>query len=340
MAFYFASALKSDIYQCMSYMDTTAVAAPKALESINRLRKAIGATIRGKDDVVDRVVCCLLASGHVLVEDLPGLGKTTLAHCLARAIDCHFSRIQFTSDLLPSDILGVSIYDERVKSFVFRKGPIFANIVLADEINRSTPKTQSSLLEVMDRAKVSVDGESHPVGNPFMVFATQNPVDYEGTFPLPESQLDRFLMCLEMGYPEFDDEVAILRDNDTRYDQINTPSVLSAADILQLQEQTRQVFTEDTVLEYIVRIVQATRNETEFRVGASPRGSIALRLAAQALALTRGRAFVIPEDVYAMVQPVLCHRLSLRRQSSDPFESRQLISACLKTLVDRIPMPT
>jgi MoxR-like ATPase len=324
----------------MNHVETSPVAAPKALESINRLRKAVEATIRGKGDVVERVICCLLASGHVLVEDLPGLGKTTLAHCLARAIDCRFSRIQFTSDLLPSDILGVSIYDESIKSFTFRPGPIFANIVLADEINRSTPKTQSSLLEVMDRAKVSVDGETHAVGSPFMVFATQNPVDYEGTFPLPESQLDRFLMCLQMGYPAFADEVAILRGNDYRYDQIDTPSVLSGADILHLQEQTRQVFVEDTVLDYIVHIVQATRNETEFRVGASPRGSIALRLASQALALTRGRAFVTPEDVYAQVQPVLGHRLSLRRQSSDPFESRQLVSACLKTLIDRIPMPT
>ena len=324
----------------MTSVETNAVAAPKAMESVNRLRAAVEATIRGKSDVVDRVICCLLASGHVLVEDLPGLGKTTLAHCLARAIDCRFSRIQFTSDLLPSDILGVSIYDEHAKAFTFRPGPIFANIVLADEINRSTPKTQSSLLEVMDRAKVSVDGETHAVGNPFMVFATQNPVDYEGTFPLPESQLDRFLMCLEMGYPDFDDEIEILRGSDNRYDQIDTPSVLSAEDILLLQQQTRKVFVEDTVLEYIVRIIHATRNEIEFRAGVSPRGSIALRLAAQALALTRGRAFVVPEDVHALVQPVLAHRLSLRRQSSDPFESRQLVSACLKTLLDRVPLPT
>jgi MoxR-like ATPase len=324
----------------MSALDTASVPGSTSLESINRLRQTIDMFIRGKGDVVEKVVCCLLASGHVLIEDLPGLGKTTLAHCLSRAIDCHFSRIQFTSDLLPSDILGVSVYDERVKSFTFRPGPIFANIILADEINRSTPKTQSSLLEVMDRAKVTVDGETHPVGNPFMVFATQNPVDFEGTFPLPESQLDRFLMCLKMGYPGFADEVEILRDNDNRYDQIKIPCVLTAAEIVVLQEQTRQVFVEDTVLEYIVRIVQATRNETEFRVGASPRGSIALRLAAQARALSRGRAFVVPEDVYVMVQPVLCHRLSLSRQSTDPFSSRQLISACLKTLIDRIPMPT
>src|SRR3954469_11080061 len=172
-----------------------------AKKALDRLRANMALTIKGKDEVIDLVLVCLVAGGHVLIEDLPGVGKTTLAYSLARSMDCGFSRIQFTSDLLPSDVIGVAIYDEAVKEFVFKKGPVFANIVLADEINRATPKTQSALLEVMDRGKITVEGESHGVGNPFLVFATQNPVDYEGTFPLPESQMDRFLMRLRMGYP-------------------------------------------------------------------------------------------------------------------------------------------
>ena len=179
------------------------IPAPKIRNTLEGLKTNIRRVIKGKDDVIDQVLICMVASGHLLIEDLPGLGKTTLAYCLARSIDCSFSRIQFTSDLLPSDVIGVSVYDEQIKEFVFKRGPIFSNILLADEINRTTPKTQSALLEVMDRAKVSVDGQTYSVGSPFMVFATQNPVDYEGTFPLPESQMDRFLMRLEMGYPEY-----------------------------------------------------------------------------------------------------------------------------------------
>src|SRR4051812_20478310 len=181
----------------------------EAKQALERLRANMRVTIRAKDDVVEQVLVCLVAGGHLLIEDLPGVGKTTLAYSLARSMDCAFSRIQFTSDLLPTDVTGVSIYDETLKEFIFKPGPVFANVVLADEINRATPKTQSALLEVMDRSKVTVDGEAHPVGSPFMVVATQNPVDYEGTFPLPESQMDRFLMRLQMGYPQPNDELAI-----------------------------------------------------------------------------------------------------------------------------------
>ena len=191
------------------FVSGAAIAEAKAV--LSRVRANMGLNIKGKDDVIDQVLICLAAGGHLLIEDLPGVGKTTLAYSLARSMDCVFSRIQFTSDLLPSDVTGVAIYDESVREFVFKRGPVFANVVLADEINRATPKTQSALLEVMDRARVTVDGEPHAVGSPFMVFATQNPVDYEGTFPLPESQMDRFLMRIHMGYPQAADELEILR---------------------------------------------------------------------------------------------------------------------------------
>ena len=201
-------------------------------EALGRVRANMRLTIKGKEDVIDQVLVCLVAGGHLLIEDLPGVGKTTLAYSLARSMDCVFSRVQFTSDLLPSDVTGVAIYDETIKEFVFKKGPVFANVVLADEINRATPKTQSALLEVMDRARVTVDGEAHAVGAPFMVFATQNPVDYEGTFPLPESQMDRFLMRLQMGYPRAVDEMEILRTQRGGYDGIALNPVVTRGQAL------------------------------------------------------------------------------------------------------------
>jgi len=254
-------------------------------------------------------------------------------------MDCVFSRIQFTSDLLPSDVTGVAIYDEQRKEFVFKKGPVFANVVLADEINRTTPKTQSALLEVMDRARVTVDGNTHEVGSPFMVFATQNPIDYEGTFALPESQLDRFLMCLHMGYPETHDELEILRSTQTAYDEIGLRPVATGAEIRRLQEISRQVFVEETVLEYILKIVAATRTEVEFRGGVSVRGGLSLKHVAQARALLRGRDFVVPEDVSELVAPALVHRLGLARSSADALEERRTVAAVLKRIVVSIPVP-
>jgi MoxR-like ATPase len=319
------------------FVSGAAVAGAKQI--IERLRASMRLTIKGKDEVVEQVLVCLMAGGHVLIEDLPGVGKTTLAYSLARSMDCVFSRIQFTSDLLPSDVTGVAIYDELRKDFVFKKGPVFANVVLADEINRATPKTQSALLEVMDRARVTVDGNTHEAGRPFMVFATQNPVDYEGTFSLPESQLDRFLMCLHMGYPLPQDELEILRSISTAYDDIEVKPVATGSDIRHLQELAKQVFVEDTVLEYVLKIVAATRTEVEFRAGVSVRGSLALKLAAQARALVRGRDFVVPDDVSEVVAPVLVHRLSLVRASADALEERRTVAAVLKRIVASIPAP-
>src|ERR1041384_2964043 len=240
-----------------------------AKQALDRLRANMRVTIKGKDDVIEQVLTCLVAGGHLLIEDLPGVGKTTLAYSLARSMDCAFSRIQFTSDLLPSDVTGVSIYDETVKEFVFKPGPVFASIVLADEINRATPKTQSALLEVMDRARVTVDGVAHAVGSPFMVFATQNPVDYEGTFPLPESQMDRFLMRLRMGYPLPADELEILRAPRLGYDAIALNAVVVRTDVLKMQALAGKVFVEDSVLDYILKIITATRTEAEFKAGVS-----------------------------------------------------------------------
>jgi MoxR-like ATPase len=311
-----------------------------AKKILDLLRGAIARSLRGKDEVIEQLLICLAANGHLLIEDLPGVGKTTLAYSLARSTDCAFSRIQFTSDLLPSDVTGVAIYDETTRQFVFKPGPVFANIVLADEINRSPPKTQSALLEVMDRARVTVDGVAHPVGSPFMVFATQNPVDYEGTFPLPESQMDRFLMRLQMGYPQPADEIEILRTAKSGYDSILTDAVVTAADVLKIQALVPQVFVEDSVLDYILRLATATRTETEFKAGVSVRGGIALRTAAQARALLYGRDFVLPEDVAVLVPHVLAHRLTLARQSGDALEERRTVALALRRIVSSLPQPT
>lgn len=315
--------------------------APRLMQKLRALHENIAQVIRGKDEVIEQVLICLAGSGHILLEDLPGLGKTTLAYCLARSLGCDFNRIQFTSDLLPSDVVGVSIYDERLREFVFKKGPIFAHMVLADEINRTTPKTQSALLEVMDRSKVSVDGQTHAVGPPFMVFATQNPVDFEGTFPLPESQMDRFLMRLRMGYPDYEHEREILSRDEAsaHYDELKIRPVASQQDILDLQRAVPKVFVEDSVLDYLLRIVAATRTEAEFITGVSTRGAIALKTASQARALLMGRAFVMPEDVAKMVRPVLAHRLAIARHQADPLQERRAVDVVLGRIVDSLNQP-
>jgi MoxR-like ATPase len=310
-----------------------------AREQCQRLGANIRRTIKGKDEAIEQVLVCLLAQGHLLLEDLPGVGKTTLAYSLARSLDCSFSRIQFTSDLLPSDVTGVSIYDERVREFVFKRGPVFAHIVLADEINRATPKTQSALLEVMDRGKISNDGATHDIGAPFMVFATQNPVDYEGTFPLPESQLDRFLMRLRLGYPAAADEMEILRRPRLTYDTIAVDPVITRAEVVAMQEMVGRVYIEESVLGYLLAIVGATRTESEFRTGVSVRGGLALKQAAQARALLRGRDFVVPEDISHLVVPVLAHRLSLARQGADAIEERSAIESILRRLLGHLSEP-
>lgn len=308
-------------------------------ETLQRMKALICSRIRGKDEVVDRILICVAAGGHALIEDLPGVGKTTLAYCLSKTMDASFKRIQFTSDLLPADVTGVSIYDDREREFVFKPGPIFSNIVLADEINRATPKTQSSLLEVMDHGKVTVDGTTYGVGSPFIVLATQNPVDYEGTFQLPESQMDRFLMRLQMGYPNEENELEILAGNQGSYDEFEFEDPVSVEDILAIKKLVREVYVEKSILEYILRIVGATRTESEFKSGISVRGSLAIKAAAQARALYFGRDFVIPEDVEAIIGAVCCHRLTLRRPSSDAIEERRMVEGIFNRILASIPLP-
>lgn len=307
--------------------------------SLSRLKERMEISIRGKPEVVDNVLICLLGGGHLLLEDLPGMGKTTLAYALARALDGSFQRIQFTSDLLPADVLGISVYNEKVRDFEFKPGPVFANFILADEINRTTPKTQSALLEVMDRGRVSIDGMTHDVGNPFMVFATQNPVDYEGTFPLPDSQMDRFFMRLEIGYPDHRDELEIIRLGSRHYDDINQAPVVALDKVLSWQQLVAQVFVEESILEYILKLITSSRTESTFQCGISPRGALSLKLAAQAHALYHGREFVVPRDVERMLIPVCGHRLKTTSHGSDPLEERRRVESVLSHILDSVPIP-
>ncbi len=284
-------------------------------EKIAALKSNIKNHIKGKDSVIDNCLCALFSNGHVLIEDIPGVGKTTLAHTLALSINLEFNRIQFTSDLLPSDIIGVSVYDQSTKEFVFNKGPIFANIILADEINRTTPKTQSSLLEAMNESSVTVEGSRYDLEHPFMVIATQNPFEYHGTFPLPESQLDRFAIKLSMGYPDRESEKIILSDkNRSKHEQRVSP-VISAEELTTIQQAVENVHIEEDVLDYLLAIVDKTRESEIFELGVSPRGAIILKRLAMARAVLENRTYCIPDDIKKMVIPAFSHRIVLRNAS-------------------------
>jgi MoxR-like ATPase len=306
---------------------------PGALDVVRRLEDNVARALVGKPDVIRLAVIGLLARGHLLIEDVPGVGKTTLAAALARSIGVGFQRIQFTSDMLPSDILGVSVYQPDRGDFVFKPGPLFTNIVLADEINRTTPKTQSSLLEAMNEAQVSLDHSTYPLPRPFMVLATQNPLDYEGTHALPESQLDRFLLRVSIGYPGPADEKAILRGGGAAAAE-SLAAVVDAADVLALQEAVDHVRADESVLDYLMALVAATRTAAELRLGVSPRGALALLRAARARALTDGRDFLVPDDVKALAVPALAHRVLLRGAGGGPDAA-----AVVRTLRDAVPVP-
>ncbi len=273
------------------------------------LEASLATVIRGKADVIRLSVVCLLAKGHLLLEDVPGVGKTTLAHALARGVDCGFNRLQFTSDMLPSDVLGVTIYNNQIQQFEFKRGPVFTNFLLADEINRATPKTQSALLEAMNELQVTIDGTSYPLLHPFMVIATQNPVEHHGTYPLPESQLDRFLMRLRIGYPDAVSEREILR-NSSR-DNAATQPVLSGQDVIQAQQECSRIRVDDSVVDYMLAVVEKTRSHESLSLGVSPRGAQALYRAAQALAFVEGRDYTLPDDVKRLVVPLFAHRVVL-----------------------------
>lgn len=277
--------------------------------SLARLRASIGAVLLGKPEVVDLALTALLARGHLLLEDIPGVGKTTLARALAATIEGEFRRIQFTADLLPSDVLGVSVYQSDRGTFVFQPGPVFAHVVLADEINRTTPRTQSCLLEAMNDGQVSVDGVTRDLPTPFLVVATQNPLEYLGTYPLPESQLDRFLMRVRIGYPDRRSEREVLRSRRQRDPLHELTPVVPAAEIVRMQARVREVRVDEAIENYIMDLADATRTHPEIEVGLSPRGSLALSVAAQARAFLAGRSFVIPDDVKALAVPVCAHRV-------------------------------
>jgi MoxR-like ATPase len=305
---------------------------------LNRLLENVGSVVLGKPEVIKLAVVALLAEGHVLIEDVPGVGKTLLAHALAASIDCTFRRVQFTPDLLPSDILGSSVYNQASGEFVFKPGPIFANVILADEINRTTPRTQSALLEAMGDGQVSVEGKTYTLDPPFIVLATQNPYEFEGTYVLPESQLDRFMIRLRMGYPVRTEEKRVLSTHRAGEPVESLRPVLVADDVLQLQRAVRTVRVDDAIADYLLDIVHATRKGEELHVGVSTRGALTLYRAAQSLALVSGRDYVVPDDVKTLAIPVLAHRVVGKSfLQAGEFGAAE---AVIRDIVDRLRVPS
>lgn len=304
-------------------------------ERLRELQQSIEGVIRGKAESVHLAVVSLLAGGHLLVEDVPGVGKTTLAQTIARSIAGSFQRIQFTSDLLPSDIVGVSVYNQRSGEFEFKPGPIFANVILADEINRTTPKTQSSLLEAMAEGRATIESQTYELPRPFLVLATQNPIEHHGTYPLPESQLDRFLMRVRMGYPSAPHEKQILRSQAHHHPIEEVAPVMTAEDVLDLQEEVKRVKVDEVLIDYLLDIVAATRNSDVLDLGVSPRGTLALFRAAQAMALTEERDYCIADDIKRLVVPVFSHRIMINSRYSSRLrrgeESDAVLTEILKT---------
>ena len=311
---------------------------PDLQRKLAELETAVGAAIRGKPDIIRLSIVCMLARGHLLIEDVPGVGKTTLAQSLARSVSCRFHRLQFTSDMLPSDVLGVTIYNAHSEAFEFKPGPIFSNFLLADEINRTTPKTQSALLEAMNESQVTLDGHSHSLPRPFMVIATQNPVEHHGTYPLPESQLDRFLMRLRMGYPDMASERQILRSSE----QSVTPQPatgLVAEDVVHLQNAVQGVTVEDALLDYMLAIIERTRSHESLALGVSPRGSQALYRAVQALALVEGRDYAIPDDIKRLAVPLFAHRVVINTRTTLVQRRTEVGERIIEEILSQVEVP-
>jgi MoxR-like ATPase len=309
---------------------------PSVAAQARKIIEAVETAIVGKRQTVQAALAVLLSDGHLLIEDIPGVGKTTLAKALARALGCDFKRIQFTPDLLPSDVTGTSVFNQKTSEFEFRPGPVFANIVLADEINRSTPKTQSALLECMEERQVTVDGLTHILPSPFFVIATQNNIELSGTYPLPEAQLDRFTARIEIGYPSKQDELRIL-EKQTHTRPVDTiEAVMDARDVIALQAGIRDVHVDGSLRDYILELVSATRSHPAVSLGASPRGSLSLMYASQALAAIDGRSYVEPDDIKAMAVPVLAHRVIIRPE----FRIKgQNAARCIEEIKQRVPVP-
>ncbi len=293
---------------------TPAPAAPP-LAKLAQLGSMLGEALRGKPEVVNLSLVCLLARGHLLIEDVPGVGKTTLAQALARSVSCTFHRLQFTSDMLPSDVLGVTVYNAHTEMFEFKRGPIFTNFLLADEINRTTPRTQSGLLEAMNEQQVTIDARPYPLPRPFMVIATQNPVEHHGTYPLPESQLDRFLMRLRIGYPEADSEREILRNSGEPFRTAGA-AALTGDEVIELQDMAPRVTVDSSLVDYMLAIVARTRAHDSLSLGVSPRGAQALYRASQALAMIEGRDYVLPDEIKRLAVPIFGHRVVVSQRAS------------------------
>ena len=313
-----------------------AVDGPVPLARLSDIEAVLGQAIRGKPEVIRLSLACLLARGHLLIEDVPGVGKTTLAQALARSVDASFHRIQFTSDMLPSDVVGVTIYNAHTQEFEFKQGPIFTKFLLADEINRATPKTQSALLEAMNELQVTVDGRSYPLPDPFMVIATQNPVEHHGTYPLPESQLDRFLMRLRIGYPDQASEREILRQPLAHPAETMRPA-MEAAELTALQEAASQIAVDTAIVDYMLAIVERTRTHESLAMGVSPRGAQMLYRATQALAAVEGRDFATPDDVKRLVLPVFAHRVAVNSRmilAQKPAEAAERVLTEILTMVE------
>ncbi len=303
---------------------------------IQRVTDNVSKVILGKERAIQRTLLALLCEGHLLIEDVPGLGKTMLARSIAKSIGCAFNRIQFTPDMLPSDVTGVSVYNQKNQEFEFRPGPIFAQIVLADEINRATPKTQAALLEAMEERQVTIDGVTYPMERPFLVLATQNPIEYEGTFPLPEAQVDRFIMRIHLGYPDRHHEIAILASQLDHHPILDLEQVISREELMQAQEAVKQVYVDDRIKEYIVSLTQATRQHPDVYLGASPRGSLALFKTARALAAAQNREFVLPDDIKELAVPTLAHRIIVSPSARIKNVSSEAI---LQEILESAPVP-
>jgi len=317
----------------------TNVTTSNASARLADLQRSIARVVKGKEDVIQLALTALLARGHLLIEDVPGVGKTTLAHALSRSFQCSFQRIQFTSDMLPSDVIGISVFNPVAQEFEFKPGPIFANIIVADEINRTTPKTQSSLLEAMNESQITVDNHTHPLPRPFLVLATQNPIEHHGTYPLPESQLDRFLMRIRMGYPSRASEKEIIRNHSSAGQPGQIAPVMDASEVIAMQESVSQVRVDDSLLDYALEIVDRTRQTEQLSLGVSPRGAVMLHRAAQARAFLEGRDFCLPDDFKRLIVPVFAHRVVVSSRYVSTQKKSEQAEAILREILDTTRVP-
>jgi MoxR-like ATPase len=306
---------------------------------LSDLQKSIAQIVKGKEAVIQLALTALLARGHLLIEDVPGVGKTTLAQALARSFQCSFQRIQFTSDMLPSDVIGVSIFNPASQNFEFKPGPIFANIVVADEINRTTPKTQSALLEAMNESQITVDNHTHPLPEPFMVLATQNPIEHHGTYPLPESQLDRFVMRIRMGYPSRASEKEIIRNHSAAGRAEQAVALMDAGDVAEMQRAVSDVKVDDSLLDYAIEIVERTRQTEQLSLGVSPRGTVMLHRAAQARAFIEGRDYCLPDDFKRLIVPVFAHRVVVSSRYVSTQKKSEQSEAILSEILETTRVP-